>query len=68
MIQLALQMVLLQVIVLLLLRPILLWYFKVNQALKLLRSIDSSLKCLPAVRAQRPELSKVPRYLRALGG
>lgn len=32
----------------LLLRPMLLWYLKVNQALKLLASIDRSLKCLPA--------------------
>ena len=59
MLQLALQLMLLQVIVLLLLRPILLWYLKVNQGLKLLRSIDQSLKCLPAVQQQNQRLRKV---------
>jgi len=68
MMQLALQMVLLQVIVLLLLRPILLWYFKVNQAMKLLASIDQSMKCLPAVRQLRSNLSNLPRYKSARGG
>ena len=39
-----------EILILLVLRPILLWYLKVNQALRLLQSIDRSLKLLPAVR------------------
>ena len=39
-----------EILFLLLLRPILLWYLKVNQAIRLLQSIDRSLKLLPAVR------------------
>jgi len=59
MIQLALQMLLVQVTILLLLRPLLLWYLKMNQALKLLSSIDSSLKCLPAVQEEARRLRRV---------
>jgi hypothetical protein len=36
--------------VLVLLRPLALWYLKINQGLKLLASIDESLKQLPAVQ------------------
>ena len=50
MLQIAMTLAVTQVILLLLLRPILLWYLKVNQAIRLLQSIDSSLKLLPAVR------------------
>jgi len=44
-----------EILLLLLLRPVILWYFRVTQAIRLLQSIDKSLKCLPAVRtdAQR---------------
>jgi hypothetical protein len=59
MLQLALQMIALQAVILLLIRPILLWYFKVNQALRILRSIDASLKCLPAVKERNQRLRKV---------
>lgn len=50
MLQLALTMLMVELVFLMLLRPILLWYLKVNQALKLLQSIDRSLKCLLAMR------------------
>lgn len=39
-----------EIVILLLLRPVILWYFRVSQAVKLLQSIDRSLKLLPAVR------------------
>lgn len=39
-----------QITLLLVMRPILLWYLKINRAVKALESIDQSLKCLPAVR------------------
>ena len=58
MLQLALQLIGLQILLLLLLRPLLLWYLKINQALSLLRSIDSSLKCLPAVRTEAQRIRR----------
>lgn len=58
MLQLASTMLLVELVLLLLLRPILLWYLRVNQALKLLASIDRSLKCLPAVERSRPPMRK----------
>lgn len=55
MMQLATYLVVAEIVLLLLLRPVILWYFRVTQAIRLLQSIDKSLKCLPAVRtdAQR---------------
>lgn len=58
MLQLALTMLLVELVFLMLLRPMLLWYLKVNQALKLLASIDRSLKCLPAVQQNRPPMKR----------
>lgn len=58
MLQLALQLIALQILFLLAMRPLLLWYLKVNQALNLLRSIDSSLKCLPAVRTEAQRIRR----------
>jgi len=58
MLQLALQLIGLQILFLLVMRPLLLWYLKVNQALSLLRSIDSSLKCLPAVRTEAQRIRR----------
>lgn len=58
MLQLVAQILLLEVAILLLLRPILLWYLKINQGLMLLRSIDSSLKCLPAVKERNARLRR----------
>ncbi len=37
----------------LLIREFWLWYFRINQAIRLLESIDASLKCLPAVSNAR---------------
>ena len=59
MLNLAISLIAAEVLILLLLRPILLWYFKVNQHLALLRSIDQSLKCLPAVRTEKERLRRV---------
>ena len=50
MLQLAAQLIALQIVILLLIRPLLLWYFRINDLVRLLISIDRSLKCLPAVR------------------
>ncbi len=47
MLQLALTLLLTQALILLLIRPLLLWYLKINRAVKTLESIDASLKCLP---------------------
>jgi hypothetical protein len=51
-------MLLVELALLLLLRPILLWYLKINKALRLLASIDASLKCLPAVQASRKRMRR----------
>lgn len=58
MLQLAAQMIALQIVVLLLIRPLLLWYFRMNDLVRLLQSIDSSLKCLPAVRTENARLRR----------
>lgn len=59
MLQLAAQLIALQIVILLLIRPLLLWYFKINDLAKLLQSIDRSLKCLPAVKEKHARLRKV---------
>lgn len=59
MLKLAISLIAGEVLILLLLRGPLLWYQKVNQGLQLLRSIDQSLKCLPAVRTEAQRLRKV---------
>jgi hypothetical protein len=62
MLQLALSLLAAQAILLLLLRPLILWYFKINRAVKALESIDQSLKYLPAVQNQgRPPSSSSRR-------
>lgn len=53
MLQLAMTMLATQAIILLLLRPVILWYLRINHLRAILLSIDASLKCLPAVRDQR---------------
>jgi hypothetical protein len=40
-------------VVFLIVRQLMLWYFRIDEALDLLASIDESLKCLPAVREAR---------------
>ena len=47
-----------QIAILLVLRPVVLWYFKLNQITKTLESIDLSLKQLPAVQAYRGTISQ----------
>lgn len=58
MLQLAAQMIALQIVILLLIRPLLLWYFRINDLAKLLQSIDRSLKCLPAVRTEAVRIKR----------
>jgi hypothetical protein len=58
MLKFAIQLIGSEILLLLLLRPLLLWYLKINQALSLLRSIDSSLKCLPAVRTEAQRIRR----------
>jgi hypothetical protein len=58
MFQFAAQLIALQIVVLLLIRPLLLWYFKINQVVSLLASMDASLKCLPAVRTESQRLKR----------
>jgi hypothetical protein len=53
MLELALTLLLTQGLILLLLRPLILWYFRIPRMLRALESIDASLKCLPAVKNQR---------------
>jgi hypothetical protein len=59
MLQLAAQLIALQIVVLLLIRPLLLWYFRITTLIDLLSSIDSSMKCLPAVRTEAARLKRV---------
>jgi hypothetical protein len=47
--QMAAQLRALEAIILLALRPIVLWYFQVNRRTKALEGIDESLRALPAV-------------------
>lgn len=56
--QLLLTLVAIQVILILVGRQFLLWYLKINQVLEVMRSIDQSLKCLPAVRAENQRLRR----------
>jgi hypothetical protein len=51
--ELALGMLLAQAVILLLIRPLILWYFKINRMVEAMESIDESLCYLPAVRQGR---------------
>ena len=59
MMQFALQLIALEVIALILLRPVILWYLGTRETTRLLRSIDKSLKLLPGVRDARARLRRV---------
>ncbi len=59
MLKLVIYLLIAQVGLILLAREFLLWYLKINRALEILRSIDASLKCLPAVRETRARMRKV---------
>lgn len=60
MIQEALILLAVQLLFLILIRPLVLWYFKINRVTKLLASIDLSLQQLPVVKAsqQRSAISR----------
>jgi hypothetical protein len=53
MLQLVGTVLLTQLLILVLIRPLILWYFKINRIANSLASIDASLKCLPAVKNDR---------------
>lgn len=61
MLTLALEIIGLQILVLLLLRPLVLWYLGISRAVKALESIDESLSYLPAVRVERTRRNRIPR-------
>lgn len=47
-----------EVVILLILRPLVWWYFGITRAMRALESIDSSLKCLPAVRTEHARIRR----------
>jgi hypothetical protein len=53
MLKLLLFMVIVQVALSLIVRPLIWWYFGINRAIRRLEDIDASLRCLPAVREAR---------------
>ena len=57
MVELALVVLAGQIVLLLLLRPLVLWYFKLSRIAKTLDSIDLSLSLLPAVREHRTRMN-----------
>jgi len=58
MLQLILTVLLAQMLILLAIRPLILWYFGIERMTKILESIDLSLKQLPAVQAYRGTISQ----------
>ena len=65
--QFVLELFLAQLVVLLLLRPLILWYFKLSRITKTLDSIDLSLSLLPAVREYRARILVPGRYMESAG-
>ncbi|HVH78592.1 MAG TPA: hypothetical protein VM782_04325 [Stellaceae bacterium] len=51
-----------QILLLLLLRPFLLWYLGLSRIAKALESIDESLSYLPAVHETRVRKNRPPRF------
>lgn len=56
--QLILTLVGLEVAILVVLRPLVWWYFGISRAVRALESIDASLRCLPAVRDRNSRLRR----------
>jgi len=50
-----------QIVLLLALRPLILWYFRLSRITKTLESIDLCLKQLPAVQAYHTKISSAGR-------
>jgi hypothetical protein len=61
MLQLVLSILLAQMLILLAIRPLILWYFQLGRMAKTLESIDLSLKQLPAVQAYHTKISQAGR-------
>lgn len=62
MLTLALEILAIQLLLLLLLRPLLLWYLGLSRIAKALESIDESLSYLPAVHETRVRKNRPPRF------
>jgi hypothetical protein len=62
MLLLALQILAIQALLLLLLRPLILWYLGLSRMTKALESIDESLSYLPIVNAERVRKNRPPRF------
>jgi len=62
MLQLALEILVIQLLILLALRPLVLWYFQLSRRTKALESIDESLSYLPAVHETRVKKNRPPRF------
>lgn len=62
MLTLALEIIAIQVGLLLVLRPLVLWYFQISRRTKALESIDESLSYLPAVQQTRVRKNRPPRF------
>jgi len=58
---LVLRILVIQVVILLLLRPAILWYLKISRAINALESIAESLEQLPAAREYRNRTNPNPR-------
>jgi hypothetical protein len=61
MLQPVLEIIAAQIVLLLIFRPLILWYFRLNRITKTLESIDLSLKQLPAVQAYQAKISQAGR-------
>lgn len=57
----ALPLLLIQAVLLLLLRPLLLWYFRIGQAVDALESIAESLEQMPAAKEYRAKVRAMGR-------
>jgi hypothetical protein len=60
--QLALEILLIQIGLLLLLRPLIIWYLGIRRMIQALESIDESLSYLPGVHAARILRNRPPRF------
>lgn len=61
MLALLIPILLIQVVLLLVLRPILLWYFRIGQAVDALESIAESLEQMPAAKEYRQRIRQAGR-------
>lgn len=58
MLELAVKLIVAQVVLLLIGRSFIWWYFGISRAIRALEAIDASLRCLPAVRTERERIRR----------